>query len=152
MNDTLFSLASLVAPVGWLGLGVAAALPAGPWRARLLLAAGRVVPVGLCLLYGYLLVAHWGSAPGGGFSSLSAVITLFASPGKVLGGWVHFLAFDLLVGRWLVDDTLAKRLPRLTLLWVLPATFMYGPVGVLLYLLGGWVLGRLAATRVTPMP
>lgn len=135
MNETLFSAASLAAIAGWLGLGAAAALPAGPWRTRLLAFGGRLVPIGLGVLYVGLLVAHWGSAPGGGFSSLGAVMALFSVPGKMLGGWVHFLAFDLLVGRWQVDDVLAGAQPRWLLLIALPATFLYGPLGLLLYLL-----------------
>jgi Domain of unknown function (DUF4281) len=56
-------------------------------------------------------------------------------PGKMLGGWVHFLAFDLLVGRWSVDDTLAGARSRAPLLMTLPTTFLFGPLGLLLHLL-----------------
>ena len=52
----------------------------------------------------------------------------------MLGGWVHFLAFDLLVGRWMVDDTLANGHARWPLGLVLPATFLYGPLGFLIYM------------------
>ena len=135
MIEATFSAASLAAVVAWAGLGIAVLVPNGRLRASLLAFGGRVVPVGLCVLYTYLLITHWGSAPGGGFSSLAAVLALFSAPGKMLGGWVHFLAFDLLVGRWLVDDALASRRSRLILLIPLPVTFMYGPLGLLLYVL-----------------
>jgi hypothetical protein len=58
---------------------------------------------------------------------------LFSVPGKLLGAWMHFLAFDLLVGRWLVDHALSGGRSRLPLVAALPATFLYGPLGVLLY-------------------
>ncbi|MBL8346894.1 MAG: DUF4281 domain-containing protein [Rubrivivax sp.] len=135
MSEAMFSAASLVAIFAWVGLGLAVLVRPGRLRASLLALVGRAVPTGLCVLYAYVLVAHWGTAPGGGFSSLAAVMNLFSVPGKMLGGWVHFLAFDLLVGRWIADDVLASGRARALLLVALPATFMYGPLGLLLYLL-----------------
>ena len=142
MNETIFSLASLAAVAAWIGLAVAAAIAPGRAREGLLLVAGRVVPLALCVLYAILLVTHWRAAPGGGFSSLDAVLVLFAAPGKVLGAWVHFLAFDLFVGRWLVDDAVSPARSRWPLWLGLPATFLYGPIGVLLYLAGRHVAAR----------
>lgn len=131
--ETQFSLVSLAAMLGWLALGFAVVVPPGRWRSRLLLLAGRWVPLGLGLFYAWLLVRHWGSSPGGGFASLAAVQVLFSAPGKMLGGWVHFLAFDLLIGHWMASRVLRRGGPRLPLLMVLPATFLYGPLGLLLY-------------------
>ena len=34
------------------------------------------------------------------------MISLFKSPRVVLGGWIHFLAFDLMVGLYIVTDAL----------------------------------------------
>lgn len=144
--EGLFSAASLAAVFGWVGLGAAAVVPAGRLRAGLLAFGGRAVPIGLAVLYAVLLLTYWGSAPGGGFSSLAAVMTLFAAPGKLLAGWVHYLAFDLLVGRWIADDVLGRGRPRWLLIIGLPVTFMYGPLGWGLYLVmrsGPW--GRAAA-------
>ena len=67
----------------------------------------------------------------------------------MLGAWTHFLAFDLLIGRWMVDDALGPGRSRLPLVLSLPVTFMFGPLGLLLYLGGrslqrGWSRGRLA--------
>lgn len=135
MDETIFSGASLLAMVAWLGLSLAVVTPPGRLRQRLLFVAGRIVPVALCVLYAYLLVSGLNTPSEGGFSSLSSVVTLFSYPGNMLGGWVHYLAFDLLVGRWIIDDTLSKGRYRVPLLLVLPATFMFGPLGLLLYLL-----------------
>lgn len=143
MNETIFSWASLAAVAAWIGLAMAAATTPGRARNALLVAGGRVVPLALCALYVVLLASHWGAAPGGGFSTLSAVLALFAVPGKMLGGWVHFLAFDLFVGRWMVDDASSSGRSRWPLWPGLPATFLYGPAGVLLYL-----AARYAAARV----
>jgi len=99
------------------------------------------------MAYAVFLAQYWGSTPGGGFQSLGAVQILFAAPGKMLGAWTHFLAFDLLVGRWLVDDASSEGNTRLPLLVALPATFLFGPLGVLLYLAGRALL---SAKRVRP--
>ena len=130
---TLFTVVNLVAVVGWAGLAVGASLRSGGVRDVVLLVCGRWVPFLLCVAYFVFLAGYWGTAAGGGFQSLEAVGVLFQSPGLLLAGWTHYLAFDLLVGRWMVDDASSAGRSRLPLLVALPATFLFGPVGVLLY-------------------
>jgi hypothetical protein len=132
--DLVFQLASSAAVLAWLLLLVAIFLPPGASQRVLLLVGGRLAPGLLCAVYLGLLVSYWGSAPGGNFGSLEGVTRLFASQGKLLGGWVHFLAFDLFVGGWMIDDSLAARRSRWALLPCLVLTFFYGPAGLLLYL------------------
>lgn len=131
--EQAFTLASIAAMLGWLLLVAAVLAPQGKARSRLLWAGGRLMPLLLSTAYLALLVLHWRSAPGGNFGSLAGVATLFASPGKLAGGWVHFLAFDLFIGRWMIDDVLARGASRWCLLPCLPLTFLYGPAGLLLY-------------------
>lgn len=135
MPETLFAAASLVAVAAWLLLAAALWVPAGPLRARLLALGGRQVPLALCALYAGVLIAHWGPVPGGGFASLHSVGRLFAVPEKMLGGWLHFLAFDLLAARGVIDHGLAQGHPRALLLAVLPLLFLYGPLGLVACLL-----------------
>lgn len=136
LPDTAFSIVSILAMGAWLGLAVAALLQTSRIRGTILFIAGRIASVVLCAAYVFFLVNYWGSTPGGGFQSLGAVQLLFSAPGKMLGAWTHFLAFDLLVGRWLVDDASSKANSRLPRLVALPATFLVGPLGVLIYLAG----------------
>ena len=131
--ELVFQFASTAALIAWLILAAALFMPPGSPRRRLLLLGGRFAPALLCVTYLGLLGAYWGSSPGGNFSSLEGVVRLFSSPGKLLGGWVHYLAFDLFVGRWMIDDTLAANRSRWVLLPCLAATFLYGPAGLLLY-------------------
>jgi Domain of unknown function (DUF4281) len=132
-----FGLANPFALAGWLLLFVSLFAPAnGAWRQRLLLLSGRVWPLVLCAGYAAALVASWGSAPGGGFGSLEQVAALFASPGNLLAGWLHYLAFDLFIGAWVVADAQSRGirgLVRWLLVPVLLLIFLFGPIGLMLY-------------------
>lgn len=118
---------------GWLLLITGVIAKPSAQRQVLLLVGGRITPVLLCVAYLTLLVAYWGSAPGGNFGSLEGVAQLFSSRGKLLGGWLHYLAFDLFIGRWIIDDTLYSKRSRWPLVVSLPPTFFFGPVGLLLH-------------------
>ncbi|MES2819677.1 MAG: abscisic acid-deficient protein Aba4 family protein [Pseudomonadota bacterium] len=142
MADTVFAGASLLAIIAWLSLALALIIKPGISRERLLQFAGRQVPLVLCVLYASVLYTNWGKVPNGGFSSLASVVVLFSVPGKMLGGWIHFLAFDLLIGRGVIDHGLAHGYPRVVLVMVLPIIFIYGPLGVLAYLLLGILIRK----------
>lgn len=136
MPEALFSFVRLAASVAWLLLALAAPMPMGAARRARVFAAGRGAPVALCAVCMVLLARYWGTTPGGGFRSLGTVLVLLSAPGKMLGAWTHFLAFELLVGRWMVDDASVPGNARLALVAALPATFLFGPFGLLLYLTG----------------
>lgn len=125
---TLFQYANLLAMLGWLLLLLSPYL-----KAVRPIAQKGLVPVLLGLLYLYLIVAYFGQAEGD-FSSLAGVRQLFASDYAVLTGWVHYLAFDLWVGAWELEDAQRRRIPFWAVLPCLLLTFMFGPVGLLAYL------------------
>ncbi|WP_448581786.1 abscisic acid-deficient protein Aba4 family protein [Thermaurantiacus sp.] len=132
--ETLFSLASSAALLGWAILAVAVFL-----RARdLLVAAARLVAAVLAGLYVALLVRGVALGPslpeGAGFSTLAGVEALFSRREAILGGWIHFLAFDLFVGTWEAEDAGKRRMPGFLLLPCLVITLLAGPAGLLLYL------------------
>ena len=125
--DTLFRIGSSLALLGWLLLLLSPWLPA-----RLRRVAPFLVPLALAALYVAIVLAHWHDAPGG-FGSLEAVMALFTDPPMVVAGWVHFLAFDLLVGAWIVATA---RRESIGFGWVVPclaATFLFGPAGFLAF-------------------
>ena len=133
--DRVFALASNLAVLGWLLLIASLFVPTA-WRARLRLVGGRVVPALLAVGYVAALFVWWPDARGqGGFGSLAEVAALFSVPGLLLAGWVHYLAFDLLVGRWQIDDSGVGGLAAWWLVPCLVLTFLFGPAGWLLYLL-----------------
>jgi hypothetical protein len=138
--EQLFSLANLSAMVGWTLLAVA------PRRAATRLVAGRLVPGLLCASYALLALTELPHAAGG-FGSLHDVASLFSSPGVLLLGWVHYLAFDLLIGAWEVRDAERAGVPHWLVLPCLAATFMLGPVGLLLYVAIRTARARMATRR-----
>ncbi|MFN7855677.1 MAG: ABA4-like family protein [Acidovorax sp.] len=125
--DALFQWANPLALVGWLAL---AFLPLAP---RLLgLVAGTVVPLLLSTAYAALALSFWSSSTGG-FDSLEAVARLFDNRWLLLAGWVHYLAFDLLIGAWEARTARREGIAHGLLLPCLAVTFLFGPAGYLLF-------------------
>lgn len=126
--DAAFSFAAALAMSGWTALAFCplAPRPALAW-------AGLVIPGALSLGYGVLIALHWAGAPGG-FGTLGQVQALFADPGLALAGWVHYLAFDLFVGAWIMARARAEGIGHLTILPILPLTLVFGPLGLAAFL------------------
>jgi hypothetical protein len=124
--DQVFSIVNLIALVSWILL---AALP----RRRWVLDGVLIVVVALfAATYIAVIAVNWlGSS--GGFSSLAQVAALFSNRWLLLAGWIHYLAFDLLVGRWETIDARSRGIPHLAVVPCLFLTFMFGPAGWLAY-------------------
>ena len=129
--DALFSAASGLAMLGWIALAVSPARARWSGAARRF--AGRVVPLLLAVVY-VVLFARNGMADGG-YDSLAEVRRLFAVPELLTAGWIHYLAFDLFVGAWIAERSAQLGLPHLALLSLLVLTFLFGPAGLLAFLL-----------------
>jgi hypothetical protein len=124
--EQLFSIANLLAIFGWV------LLVAFPLRPRIsALIASVAIPATLAVFYIALIVSSWGGP--GGFGSLAEVSQLFSNPWLLLAGWIHYLAFDLLVGTWEAKDARAQGIPHVLVIPCLLLTFMFGPAGWLLY-------------------
>jgi hypothetical protein len=148
--DTWFGWANQLAAPGWvcLTVGLLASGFAGgrPAVARLargsLWIGGRFLPVLLSLGYAATIWHSFGAAQGS-FNSLREVERLFETREMVLAGWLHFLAFDLWVGRWQVDRMQAALRGsissgqawawRLSVAPCLLGTFLFGPIGLLAF-------------------
>jgi hypothetical protein len=123
----LFAIANPVAAAAW-GVLILAPLRL-EWPGRL----GLTVALLMAMTYSALIGAYITQGQGD-FSSLAGVARLFEHPGLLLAGWVHYLAFDLLVGVW--ERTEARRigLSQWLLAPLLFLTFMFGPIGWLLFM------------------
>ena len=69
------------------------------------------------------------------FGSLQGVMELFDNPVMVTAGWVHYLAFDLLAGVFIKRNGVKHNISHWLQVPCMLLTFMFGPVGLLLYLL-----------------
>jgi hypothetical protein len=132
--SNIFKLTSYTALIGWIILAV---LPA--WAPGTSIVLGIVVAL-LCIAYTYLIfLGRKHDEPGhkvsGGFFSLNGIVDLFKTPRVVLAGWVHYLAFDLMVGVYIVTDAAHFDISHWLLLPCLFMTLMFGPAGLLLYFL-----------------
>jgi Domain of unknown function (DUF4281) len=123
----VFSTANVVALIAWIMLAV---LPGRPWVTKIITT--KVVPSLFAVLYTAIALSLFGRTPGG-FSTLAGVGMLFSNPWLLVAGWVHYLAFDLLVGSWELQDALVHGISHLLVLPCLALTFLFGPAGWLLY-------------------
>jgi hypothetical protein len=126
--EDLFALANPLALLGWLALAL------HPLSPRWSTVAALLPPVLLSVLYAALMLANWAGAAGG-FDSLANVMLLFTQPPVALAGWVHYLAFDLLVGLWITRTARVKGINHLLVLPCLALTFLFGPAGFLAFLI-----------------
>lgn len=134
--ERLFSLAGVVVLPCWVLLAIA---PSWRWTQRL---STFIVPLLIAAVYVALLLHP--RTPGAGFGSLAQVSLLFSSPYALLAGWIHYLAFDLFTGAWEARDAASLGLSRWLVLPCLFLTFMFGPLGLALYLLLRFALRRKA--------
>jgi hypothetical protein len=124
---TIFLIANTTALLSWIFLAVA---PRWKWTRKIILSGS--IPLLLSVAYLVLIVLFFGKAEGG-FSSLAGVMKLFGNQWAALAGWIHYLAFDLFVGSWEVKDAQELGISHWFVLPCLFLTFMFGPIGFLLY-------------------
>lgn len=125
--ETLFSIAGLIAMLGWLCLLVSPLIPKlADWIA------GMILPIILSLGYVILLVTP-SSDSAGGFGTLADVMVLFSYEQAALAGWVHFLAFDLFIGAWVCRTARAEGVSFWLVALCLPVVFLFGPAGLLTF-------------------
>eukprot|EP00594_Rhizosolenia_setigera_P020104 CAMPEP_0178956670 /NCGR_PEP_ID=MMETSP0789-20121207/10422_1 /TAXON_ID=3005 /ORGANISM="Rhizosolenia setigera, Strain CCMP 1694" /LENGTH=149 /DNA_ID=CAMNT_0020638703 /DNA_START=119 /DNA_END=565 /DNA_ORIENTATION=- len=67
------------------------------------------------------------------FSTLEGIVTLFKDPNGVFVGWVHYVVYDALVGRWIMLDSVERGCSTMVhVLVIVPCLFlalMFGPMG-----------------------
>lgn len=131
MNELVFKVCNFAALACWV-------LLIGFPRAAITRLAVFRLGVPLLLAVGYLLLLATGLdafRAGGGFGSLAQVQALFSFPRAALAGWVHYLAFDLFVGSRIARDSQRRGIAPYAVAPALLLTFLFGPVGLLIYAL-----------------
>ncbi len=128
--DRLFSFSNLLVIPFWALMIV---LPRWRWTERIIRSPLIVVPP--ALMYAALVVPQIRplfaqlSNP-----SLRGVAELLGTPEGATIGWIHFLAFDLFVGRWAYLDSRKRQISAWLMAPVLFAILMFGPLGFVIYL------------------
>lgn len=125
--DFIFQACQVLALLGW------AALALAPVSRSYCIAFARGVALVLAAAYLAQMLVTTVPVDGGNFSSLEGVTALFSQPANVMLGWTHYLAFDLFIGSWIVEDSAKEGVPHYAILPILVATLMIGPVGLLIY-------------------
>lgn len=125
--ERIFSICNMAAPVGWLLMIVAPR-----WIVTKRLVLSGIYPLLLGLVYLTLIVLYFGEADGN-FGSLQGVSQLFENPIALTAGWIHYLAFDMFIGAWEVNDSVKHGISHFLVIPCLILTFMFGPIGLLLY-------------------
>ena len=125
--EQIFSIANLIAAAAWLLLVL---LPRQRWVTEVVTSVA--VPLLFAIVYVGIVATTFGRTPGG-FSTLGDVATLFDNRWALLAGWIHYLAFDLLIGTWEARDARERGVRHLLLVPCLVLTFLFGPAGWLLY-------------------
>lgn len=133
--EALFGLASAAVMPAW---AILICAPRGRW-AWLDIIPRLVVPALLSALYAGLILTYFSSS-GGGFGSIAAVRQLFANDYTLVAGWVHYLAFDLMIGVMMAAKMDRMGLSRLSQAPLLGLIFLFGPLGVLLIWITEWIL------------
>jgi hypothetical protein len=142
--ETLFSAANTTALAAWIVLLL--------FQRRRWAASGIVIAAVLLFATAYvsIIAMRWAGSTGD-FSSLSGVAALFADRWLLLAGWLHYLAFDLLVGRWQTQDAASRGISAWLVAPCLAVTFMFGPAGWFLYMVLRGVHGQIQKPTRTAM-
>jgi ABA DEFICIENT 4-like len=126
--EHIFSIANLLSVLCWILL---AFLPARRWVTDVV--TGLAAPALFAVAYVAIVIVVFPKAEGS-FSTLAGVTALFADPWLLLAGWLHYLAFDLVIGTWEARDSVERGVPRWLLVPCLSLTLMFGPMGWLIYM------------------
>lgn len=138
--ETVFQLANLLIMPFWF---IMIFLPHWSWTRRIIGSLWSVVP--LALLYAALVLPILTSVVDDiANPTLTGIATLLGTPSGATIGWIHFLAFDLFVGRWAYLDSRQHGFTAWLISPILFFVLMFGPLGLLLYLAARALLLRRA--------
>jgi Domain of unknown function (DUF4281) len=128
--NLVFSLSSLLVMPFWF---LMIFLP--HWKHTKTIIGSPYIIVPAALLYAALVIPNIGST----FAQLAnpnleGISKLLGSSSGATAGWVHFLAFDLFVGRYVYLEGQKRNLNVFLMGLVLFSILMYGPLGMLIFL------------------
>jgi len=128
-TEEIFKISNMIAMLGWIILII---LPG--WLSSDKFIIGIIITL-FAIVYSWLLFNEFHPSDIAKFGSLGGVMQLFQSPVVVTAGWIHYLAFDLLAGLFISRNSKRHGISHWVMIPCLLLTFMFGPAGLLLYLL-----------------
>ncbi len=131
--EQIFQACNSLALLNWLLLIVA---PRWKWTGRITV--GIVVTI-LSALYVFGVTQALDLSSLNDFGSLEGVMSLFTKEAAVLVGWLHYLAFDLMTGYFILRNSAKYDISHWFIIPCLLFTFMLGPTGLLLYFIIRWI-------------
>jgi hypothetical protein len=123
----IFSFGNAFVLIGWILL-----LFAPTWKYTQSIVLNGIIIV-FAVLYTFMLAVDIANFDPNSFSTLENVKALFQNDNAVAAGWLHYLAFDLFVGAFIVKESQKNEISRWIYTLILPFAFMFGPVGYLLF-------------------
>jgi hypothetical protein len=84
--------------------------------------------------------------------TLAGLRNVFDDDWVFAAAWTHYLVFDMVVGAWIARDSVRLGMPWVLRTAALVLTFLAGPVGFLLHVLGRAALRKTVATTDGPAP
>ncbi|MGN6213561.1 ABA4-like family protein [Parafilimonas sp.] len=128
-TEQIFTAANMLAMAGWI---ILIFLPF--WQASDKFIISIIITL-MALVYTWLMFTTFKPADIESFSSLSGVKKLFENDKLVVAGWVHYLAFDLLAGMFIKNNGIRYNINHWLLAPCMLLTFLFGPAGLLLFLI-----------------
>jgi hypothetical protein len=136
--ETLFSVSNLLVMPFWI---LMIFLPR--WQGTRRLVASPLIVAAPAMLYILLLLPRIGEiGPVILRPMLDQIVRLLGTPEGATIVWLHFLAFDLFVGRWIYLDSREREVNLYLMGPILFLTLMFGPMGLLTYLVVRSVAAR----------
>ena len=139
MADTFFQVTNTVALVAWIALVL---FPGRKLVSGVLCAV--VVPSLLALAYAAVIAWKLSSngPPPGDVMTLAGLRDVFRDDWVFAAAWTHYLVFDMVVGAWIARDSVRLGIPWVLRTVALVLTFLAGPVGFLVHVIGRAILRR----------
>ncbi len=127
------------------------------WIALILFPGKKLISNALCglivpgmLAFAYACVIGWRLAtngpPPGNVMTISGLREVFSDDWVFAAAWTHYLVFDMVVGAWIARDSTKIGVPWPLRTAALVLTFLSGPVGFLVHILGREVLRVVRST------
>jgi hypothetical protein len=135
--EQAFNIGNVIALVGWI---VLIFMPSQ--RLAIEGIARTLVPGLLSIAYAAIIIPLALGGGSGSIASWEGLAQMLNQPWLLVAGWLHYLAFDLLVGAWEVETAKREGIPHLAVLPCLLLTFVLGPIGFLAFLVARWTLGH----------